>query len=293
MSERPWIKFYPRDWRGDQALRAVSIAARGLWIECLCIMHEAKPYGHLVLNGNPVDDDTLARMTGVPVDAVSALMTELRQAGVLSVTGKGVVFSRRMTKDHARAHKGRLSAKKRWQQASDGVEQSEAPNRYPNRRPITHIPEARSQRKKDPPSEGPKKVCRGTRLPEDWKPPPSGCPGLTLTPEFLAAEEAKFRDYWRAQPGQRGVKLDWDATWRNWLRRAAERVSGGTGTLPMGVRRNGTGFYVAHDSPEFRRIMADASRRGDQELYWACRKAEREKSEVHVMQLWPRRRDDA
>jgi hypothetical protein len=95
MSVHPWMKFYPRDWRGEQALRAVSLAARGLWIECLCVMHEAKPYGHLVLNGKPVDDDTLARMTGVPVDEVSALMAELREAGVLSVTGKGVVFSRR------------------------------------------------------------------------------------------------------------------------------------------------------------------------------------------------------
>jgi hypothetical protein len=140
----PWMKFYPRDWRGDQALRAVSLAARGLWIECLCIMHEAKPYGHLVLNGNPVDDDTLARMTGVPVDEVSALMAELRQAGVLSMTGKGVVFSRRMTKDHARAQKGRKAASKRWSQASDGVQQSEAPNGSANGSPITQIPESRS-----------------------------------------------------------------------------------------------------------------------------------------------------
>lgn len=144
MSE-PWMKFYPRDWRGDQALRAVSIAARGLWIECLCIMHEAKPYGHLVLNGAPVDGDTLARMTGVSVDEVSALMSELRQAGVLSVTGKGVVFSRRMTKDHARAQKGRISAKKRWSQVSEGVEQSDAPNGSPSGLPTTQKPEARSQ----------------------------------------------------------------------------------------------------------------------------------------------------
>lgn len=144
MSE-PWMKFYPRDWRGDQALRAVSLAARGLWIECLCIMHEAKPYGHLVLNGQQVEDATLARMTGVPVDEVSALMAELRQAGVLSMTGKGVVFSRRMTKDHARAQKGRKAANKRWSQVSDDVEQSDSPNGSAIGPPITHIPEARSQ----------------------------------------------------------------------------------------------------------------------------------------------------
>ena len=30
---------------------------------------------------------------------------------------------------------------------------------------------------------------------------------------------AQFKDYWTAQPGQKGVKTDWAATWRNWVRR--------------------------------------------------------------------------
>ena len=45
--------------------------------------------------------------------------------------------------------------------------------------------------------------------------------------EFPAAdfwqENAKFRDYWSAQPGAKGRKTDWDATWRNWIRRAFEQ----------------------------------------------------------------------
>lgn len=143
MSE-PWMKFYPRDWRGDQALRAVSVAARGLWIDCLCIMHEAKPYGHLVLNGAPVDDGTLARMTGTSVDEVSGLMAELRQAGVLSMTGKGVVFSRRMTKDHARAQQGRKSANKRWSQTVEGKQEKSEPSGSPNGLPITQKPDTKS-----------------------------------------------------------------------------------------------------------------------------------------------------
>lgn len=28
----------------------------------------------------------------------------------------------------------------------------------------------------------------------------------------------QFKDYWIAQAGQKGVKLDWFATWRNWVR---------------------------------------------------------------------------
>lgn len=47
-------------------------------------------------------------------------------------------------------------------------------------------------------------------------------PGLDIQ-----REHAKFIDYWTAQPGQRGVKLDWDATWRNWMRRAAETAPNG------------------------------------------------------------------
>lgn len=38
----------------------------------------------------------------------------------------------------------------------------------------------------------------------------------------INTELQKFCDYWNAQPGQKGVKLDWPATWRNWVRRVAE-----------------------------------------------------------------------
>jgi hypothetical protein len=32
-------------------------------------------------------------------------------------------------------------------------------------------------------------------------------------------EHPVFVDYWIAQPGQKGVKTNWDSTWRNWMRR--------------------------------------------------------------------------
>ncbi len=69
-------------------------------------------------------------------------------------------------------------------------------------------------------SEGARK--RGARLPDGWSPSEDG---WKLACERLGqidarGELSKFRDYWIAQPGQRGVKLDWDATWRNWIRNA-------------------------------------------------------------------------
>ena len=35
-------------------------------------------------------------------------------------------------------------------------------------------------------------------------------------------EAERMRDWSRSAPGQKGVKLDWEATWRNWVRKAIE-----------------------------------------------------------------------
>ncbi len=150
MSSRPWMKFYPRDWRGDQGLRAVSLAARGLAMECLCLMHEAEPRGHLLLNGRKVEVDALARMTGSLPDEVSALMAELLTAGVFSRLRNDVVVSRRMIRDEKAAQEGAKSVSKRWTQAADAKRENPHPNRSgersPSSPPITQKPEARGQR---------------------------------------------------------------------------------------------------------------------------------------------------
>lgn len=155
----PWFKFAPAAWRGDQALRAVSLAARGLWIECLCIMHEAKPYGHLLLNGTAISDGTLASMSGVSVDEVRALMAELRQAGVLGVTAKGVVYSRRMTRDFDKAQKGRRAAKRRWSQPTDNAPENIEPIGSANGQPNAENEEGREPPK--PPNGGERSGRRG------------------------------------------------------------------------------------------------------------------------------------
>ena len=52
--KRPAFQFYPGDWRKDVQLRSCSVAARGLWIDLLCVAHECEPYGHLMINGRPM-----------------------------------------------------------------------------------------------------------------------------------------------------------------------------------------------------------------------------------------------
>lgn len=99
MSERPWMKFFPADWRADPALRMCSIGARGLWMEMLCLMHEADPRGHLLVNGMMVGDNHIAMLAGLSIDEAKTFLQELEKAGVFSRSDEGVILSRRMIRE--------------------------------------------------------------------------------------------------------------------------------------------------------------------------------------------------
>lgn len=106
------MKFYPSDWRADPALRSCTIAARGLWVEMLAIMHEAEPYGSLLINGARVDKKRLAALAGVREAECSVLMLELEGFGVFSRDEDGTIYSRRMRRDAAKAIKDKENGKK-------------------------------------------------------------------------------------------------------------------------------------------------------------------------------------
>lgn len=72
----------------------------------------------------------------------------------------------------------------------------------------------------------PARAGRGSRLDPEWVPAVEVRD--KLRDEFpnvdQRAEFAKFRDYWAGVPGAKGRKADWTATYRNWIRRAAENA---------------------------------------------------------------------
>ncbi|MEL4357070.1 MULTISPECIES: hypothetical protein [unclassified Luteococcus] len=102
--------------------------------------------------------------------------------------------------------------------------QNEAPSRPVPSRP-TKEQETTSPVGRTASAEALERGKRGTRLPPDFV--PSEKVRDMIRGEHphvdLAYEHRKFVDHWTATPGQKGVKLDWDATWRNWMRRAGER----------------------------------------------------------------------
>lgn len=64
---------------------------------------------------------------------------------------------------------------------------------------------------------------RATRLPIEFEPDMGFASGLGLTLSQAQTEVSKFRDYWGSK-GSGATKTDWQATWRNWVRTAAERL---------------------------------------------------------------------
>jgi hypothetical protein len=67
-------------------------------------------------------------------------------------------------------------------------------------------------------------VVRGSRLPADWQPTDADAEfARSILSYAHRIEIEKFRDYWTAKAGAQAVKADWSATWRNWVRRAAEQ----------------------------------------------------------------------
>lgn len=103
MTAKPYLRFYPVDWRGDAKLKGCSLAARGLWIELIALMHEGTPYGHLVIGTKAPTPVELARLIGVSASMVTKALAELEAHGVAHRTEAGVVFSKRMVRDDERA----------------------------------------------------------------------------------------------------------------------------------------------------------------------------------------------
>ena len=163
------------------------------------------------LHEQPIKHRDIARQIGMR-EHEEDVMTVLNEFFIS--TADGFVSPRadkeiKQYKEFAEA--GKRGAAKRWGTPPNG-EAISPPNATPiatnNQQPITinHKPIKENK--------------RGSRLASDWFLSKSmGDWATQERPDLDVRQVAEqFKDYWFAQAGQKGVKLDWDATWRNWVR---------------------------------------------------------------------------
>jgi len=209
----------------------------------------AKMVREMIARG--VDPDVIE----LAVATAEEVLTERASADV-HVTDRDVTAERRREKDRLRqqARRDNLRTSRDNPQTSADV---------------TKVPLSKEEKKEEDKQEREATSSRrhassrGCRLPDDWAPSP---PDTAIADELLGspdrrrAELEKFRDHWKQQPGSKGVKLDWNAAWRNWIRRAAEYRGGTNGHRPHNTngRPAGNSFFDG-----LRSLAEDIARDGE------------------------------
>jgi uncharacterized protein YdaU (DUF1376 family) len=101
----PFIQFYPADYQNDT--RMLSLAAKGGWVDILCMLHSSSTRGEMTL---PMLG--WARIMGAGVDQASAVIAELECMKIAEITRDGnglvTVTNRRMSRDAITRQQTRL-----------------------------------------------------------------------------------------------------------------------------------------------------------------------------------------
>lgn len=182
----------------------------------------------------PNDDKRIAQMLGITPKKWAALKPTVLSFWTLTEHGweqKRLTKERRWVEE--KKAKNKAAAEARWDANSLKDKGEGDANASANAQTVGDAngyappPPPHKKEKAEAIASGKKVDPRGERLPDDWAPKP-----LTgKTAEMVAVwpagmierELAKFRDHYRKTPGARGRSLDWDASYRNWLRIADER----------------------------------------------------------------------
>lgn len=92
----PALHFYPGDWKKDLGVQSLDFFDRHVWFEMLLLMHESELRGYLVINGQPMNEETISRLIGLPEQIFSKSLANIKARGVCSVAEDGAIFNRKM-----------------------------------------------------------------------------------------------------------------------------------------------------------------------------------------------------
>lgn len=202
----------------------------------LAIIRETYGYGR---KEHRISGAQVGRMTGIPREhAARTIATLTRRKVVLNKphTGYNVLS---LNKNYRQWMPSEGSAKTAHVPKQPQASAKTATKLVPKQ----HTTKDSKDRSKDSDA----KQRRGTRwsdadiVPGDWI---EWAQVHGLTREAALSESERFCDYWIAIPGTKGVKLNWQATWRNWIRNSH------TGKINGHTNGKGTNGSARLSAPE-------------------------------------------
>jgi uncharacterized protein YdaU (DUF1376 family) len=124
----------------------------------------------------------------------------------------------------AKSGKAAEAANKRWSKPSDASAMPTHSERNADAMP-TKNQEPRTNNQ-EPTKSRTGATQRASRLPADWTPTAEDISFCKAERQDLDPHETgkRFADYWHAVGDAKGRKLDWPATWRNWVRNEKQQA---------------------------------------------------------------------
>lgn len=248
--------FHRGDWKKDTGVNLLTSFEKGIWVEIIFMLDESPSRGYAVHSNGKVmsltEVATAAKSRSDSLEDAIAAVERLVEIGVASIDTvrssptRGALFCRRIVRDEMTrsvnskngskggnpnfrelnrisddfsSKKPELSSDSKQSNLENSVHESATPSL-----PVSSLPV--ESKEKDTPDGVSKK--KATRIDPDYSPSPAvrdsiqkKCPNVDV-----AWELEKFIDHFSAVSGKRGLYTDWDATFRNWCKRAEEK--GGT-----------------------------------------------------------------
>jgi hypothetical protein len=216
VSAQPWMKFYPQDWRADEKLRLCSLAARGLWIEMLALMHRSERYGQLLISGHVPTDAQLAVQVGASTIEVTAMLADLELAGVFSRSAGGAIYSRRMTRDEKKAQTARKNGKRGGNPKLCNDSGNPASDNQMDKPPDKGVVKLRSQK----PEKNKASALQKSSLDPEWQPNPFGdvTKSKVIVDSWSTDEFARQLESFKAHHMGHGSRwADCQQAWSTWV----------------------------------------------------------------------------
>lgn len=112
MSAHQSTQWFWSDWAGDQEVRRLTPAERGVWIDLLALAAVGAPVGYVCdQRGNPLSYEEIGRFTNASPTEVESLIVGILEKGAASRDRTGRLFNRRMVR-HAQKRAEKANAGK-------------------------------------------------------------------------------------------------------------------------------------------------------------------------------------
>lgn len=209
-----WFRFYS-EALNDSKVQALPPHVFKIWVNSLCLASSIDSKDGCI--GTIADVSFAFRETE---SAVSSAFHTLIDKGMIVTVGETFHISK-WAKRQFKSDTSTERVRKHRKRSRNVTVTPPDTEQIQNRTDTEQIEEKETVKEKvaiAPPS------TKGSRLPIDWELPTEWGEWAEqyLTRDEIILESDKFKDYWIAQTGKSAVKGDWQATWRNWIRRKLE-----------------------------------------------------------------------